>query len=142
MTLPSFWRLPSFSVAETADLVGATEVTFRAWLTRAPHGDFLGTKTSGRIHFTGREAFYWYLVAQLSAYGVPIRTALCAAAEHATDSLPGHEWLIVKTAGDVTNFELAEDIPADAAPALILPLRALAVSLIERAANVYATEVS
>lgn len=139
MTLPAFWRRPSFSVAETADLVGVSEVTLRTWLTRATHGDFLGTKTANRIFFSGREVFYYLLVAQLAAYGVPIRTALFAAAEHATHDLPGDEWLIVKTAGDVTNFELAEDIPATAAPALILPLRALALDLIERAAAVYVT---
>ncbi|MBX4894910.1 hypothetical protein [Rhizobium bangladeshense] len=140
MTLPAFWRQPSFSVVETADLVGVSEATFRAWLTRAPPGDHLGVKTHGRIHFTGRDVFYYQLVAHLSEFGVPIRTALFAAAQHATDELPGEEWLVVKSAGDVTNFELAEDIPAAAAPALVLPLRALAASLIERAAVVYATE--
>ncbi|MBP2445941.1 hypothetical protein [Rhizobium leguminosarum] len=140
MTLPAFWRQPSFSVVETADLIGVSEATLRAWLTRAPPGDFLGVKTSGRIHFSGRHLFYYLLVAHLSAYGVPIRTALHAAARHATDELPGEEWLVVKTAGAVTNFELAEDIPTTAAPALILPLRALAVGLTGRAAVVYATE--
>ncbi|MBX5179926.1 hypothetical protein HJB77_27280 [Rhizobium lentis] len=142
MTLPSFWRQPSFSVAETAELVGVSEVTLRTWLTRAPPGDFLGTKTANRIFFSGREVFYYLLVAQLSAYGVPIRTALYAAAKHATDNLPLDQWLIVRTSRDVTDFELAEDIPATAAPALVLPLRALAIGLIERAAVVYATEGS
>ncbi|TAW23106.1 hypothetical protein ELI20_18790 [Rhizobium ruizarguesonis] len=140
MTLPAFWRQPSFSVAETADLVGVSEVTLRTWLTRAPPGDFLGTKTANRIFFSGRELFYYLIVAYLSDYGVPIRTALYAAAQHATESLPIDQWLIVRTARDVTEFELAEDIPATVAPALILPLRALAIGLIERAVVVYATE--
>lgn len=140
MTLPSFWRQPSFSVAETAALVGVSEVTLRTWLTRAPHGDFLGTKTANRIFFSGREVFYYLLVAHLSDYGVPLRTALYAAAKHADGELPDDRWLIVRTARDVTEFELAEDIPETAAPALILPLRALASDLIERAAVVYATE--
>ncbi|MBY3306172.1 hypothetical protein HFO04_25880 [Rhizobium laguerreae] len=142
MTLPAFWRQPSFSVAETADLVGVSEVTLRTWLTRAPPGDFLGTKTANRIFFSCREVFYYLLVAHLSDYGVPIRTALYAAAQHANESLPVDQWLIVRTARDVTEFELAEDIPATVAPALILPLRSLATGLIERAAVVYATEGS
>jgi hypothetical protein len=140
MTLPEFWRRPSFSVAECAELAGATEVTLRSWLARAPLGDFLGEKTSGRIFFSCREVFYWSLVAHLSKYGVPIRTALFSATQHATDSLPLDRWLIVKTAGDVTDFSLAEDIPDIYAPALILPLRALAISLIGRASTVYATD--
>lgn len=142
MTLPAFWRQPSFSVVETSDLVGVSESTLRAWLTRAPLGDFLGTKTANRIFFSGREVFFWSLVAHLSDYGVPIRTSLFAAAQHATDDLPDDRWLIVRTARDVTDFELADEIPVSTAPALVLPLRALAVGLIERAAVVYAMEGS
>ncbi len=138
MTVPSFWRQPSFSVAETAELVGVSEVTLRTWLTRAPLGNFMGTKTANRIFFEGREIFCYLLVRHLSSYGVPIRTAIHAAALHATDNLPLDKWLVVKTADDVTDFQLTEDIPLTVTPALVIPLRALALDLIERAAAMYA----
>ncbi len=139
MTLPSFWRVPSFSVEETAGLVGVPVVTLRTWMQRAPAGDFLGEKSRGRIHFSGREVFYYVLVSKLADYGVPIRTAMYAAASYATDRLPLDDYLIVQNQGAVTNFELVDELPRQLNGAVIA-LRSQAIDLIGRAAKVYATE--
>ena len=145
MTLPRFWRRGSFSVVETADLVGVTAETLRTWLARAPLPDFLGVKTAGRIWLSGLDAFYYSLVRELTAYGVPVRTAMLAAATHANDCddrLPREEYLVVRIDGDSINFRLTNIRPDDDRPALVLPIRAIAAQLIDRAAAVYVEEVA
>ncbi|QFY60358.1 hypothetical protein FZ934_07880 [Rhizobium grahamii] len=142
MTLPAHWRQPSFSVAETADLVGVSEPTLRTWLTRAPSGAFLGKKTANRIFFAGFEVFYYLLVNRLTDYGVPVRTAMHAAATWATERLPLDNYVIVRNEGEVTNFELVDDLPPTIEAGAVIPLRGMAITLIGRAAEVYAREGS
>jgi len=142
MTVPAFWRAAEFSVAEMADLIGVSEVTLRTWLMRNPYPEFVGTKELHRVFFTAKQIFFYLIVHKLGAYGVPIRTAMAAASNYASDGLPLDKWLIVRTDGTKTEFELAEDIPFLHEPALVLPLRALAIGMIARAADVYARELN
>lgn len=140
MTLPAFWRQPSFSIAETASLVGVPVVTLRTWLQRAPSGAFLGRKTGGRIFFSGFEVFYYLIVNRLTDYGVPVRTAMHAASTWATERLPLDNYVVVRNEGDVTTFEMIDDLPPTIEAGAVIPLRGMAITLIGRAAAVYATE--
>ncbi len=142
MTLPNYWAEPSFAVAEVAELIGTPEVTLRSYLARCPEGDFLGNRdASRRVHLSCRQAFYYMLVSELSEYGVPVRSAMHAAAGIArTDPSDMESLLVVRSSGGVSEFSLTNERPADDRPALVLPIRALAEVLIEDAAIVYATE--
>jgi len=138
MPLPTFWHRATFSVVEVADLIGVPEDTLRTWLMRTPMNDFLGVRDGGRVWLSGQDAFFYLLVKHLSAGGVPVRTAMYAAAGYANDledSLPD-EMLVVRTAGGKTTFELTF-APDLSKPALVLPLHELASDLIDRAARFY-----
>ncbi|MDL2409970.1 hypothetical protein PY650_31010 [Rhizobium calliandrae] len=144
MTLPSYWRQAAFSVVESADLLRVPEDTLRTWMARCPFDDFLGTRTAGRIFLSGLDLYFWSLVRDLSAFGVGLRVAMSsvrALAEAATSEMPAAQMLVIRKRGPgVWDFEMVDDPEFNAASALIIPLRALAVDLIERAAAVYATE--
>lgn len=140
MTLPTFWRRASFSVAETAEMIGVTEETLRTWLARNVISDFNGAKTGGRIWLSALDAFYFLLVRDFTGYGVPVRTAMLVAAgyaNNASDALPG-EHLVVRKAGDGKHtFELTYAPNVDEAATLVIPMHRLATDLIDRAARVY-----
>ena len=144
MTLPSFWRQAAFSVVESARLLDVPEDTLRTWMARVPFNDHLGVKNGGRIFLSGHDLFFWSLVRDLSAYGVGLRTAMLsvqAIANAAAHALPNIEMMVVrKTAPDVWGFELVDDPEFTSSSALVIPLRALAISVIARGGVIYATE--
>jgi len=144
MTLPTFWRRASFTVSESAALTGATEDALRGWLARNINNDFNGAKTGHRLYLSAQDCFYYLLVRHLTHFGVPVRTAMYASAERANGAeyeLPRDEFLVVRTDGSTTNFNLTSD-PEFGKTTLVLPLRAIALDLLEAAAVVYATEES
>lgn len=142
MNLPQYWARASFSIAEVAELIGVSEVTLRTYLARNPEPDFLGTREGRRVYLSCRDAFYYMLVSELSEFGVPVRSAMHVAARQAAGELPDHDYLVVRAKGGISQFELTDDRPTDAHPALVLPIRALAEVLIDDAAKVYATDAS
>ena len=143
MELPIYWRRASFTVPEIANLIGVPNATLRSYMVRSPTNDFMGAKTGGRLYLSLNDGFYYALVAQLSAYGVPSRSAMHAAAGIANqcdDELPREDFLVVRTNGGVTEFSLTSVRPADDRPALVLPIYALAEVLIADGRDVYAAE--
>lgn len=142
MKLPTFWRRASFTVSESAALTGATEDALRGWLARNIANDFNGAKTGHRLYLSGQDCFYYLILRHLTQFGVPVRTAMFAASQQANfaeERLPGHEFLVVRTDGQTTNFSLTSD-PEFGKTTLVLPLRALALDLLDAAAVLYATE--
>lgn len=142
MPLPDFWRRPSFSVSEVAELVGTLETTLRVWLHRSPNCTHLGRRDGRRVLLSGQDVFHWYLVNELTSYGVPFQSATFAAADvarQAADQLPTDRFLVVRTAGGVSEFTLTSDEPNLDRPALVLPIRGLAEVLIDDAKAVYLT---
>lgn len=141
MSLPVYWGEPSFAVSEVAELIGTPEVTLRSYLARCPEGDFLGRRdASRRVHLSCQHAFYYMLVSELSEYGVPVRTAMHVAAGIARcDPAKMNDYLVVRTASGVSEFELTDELPNDTKPALVLPIRASAGVLIADAGQVYAS---
>lgn len=146
MNLPPFWRQASFAVAEAAELLGVPEMTLRTWLARAPFNDFLGAKTGGRIFLSGHDIFFWALVRDLAGFGVSVRLSMLSAqsfADAARYDLPADERLIVRKSGpEQWSFEIVDEYDLGAISALVIPMRALAINLIERAAVVYANEAN
>ncbi|UYQ70659.1 hypothetical protein OF122_11295 [Pelagibacterium flavum] len=145
MTLPQYWRRASFTVPEIAKLIGTVDATLRSYMVRTPVDDFMGAKTGGRIYLSVQDAFYYFLVSELSAYGVPSRAAMYAAADIANqcdDHLPREELLVVRISGGASKFHLTNERPTDDKPALVLPIRALAEVLIEDAKAIYASEAA
>lgn len=133
MHLPTWWREAVFSVAETAEIIGVSEITLRTWLMRNPFPEFCGKKEGHRVFFSPQTIFFYALIHQLGSYGVPIRTAMAAASGYADHEFIFDEWLIVRSAGQHTQFEIAEDIPLTPVPSLILPLRAMAINVLAKA---------
>ena len=127
-------------MAESAALIGASEVALRTWLARNISTDYNGAKTGSRLYLSGRDCFYFLLVRHLTHFGVPVRTAMYAAAEHVDateDELPSEDFLVVRTDGATTTFSLTTR-PEFGETTLILPLRTLAEDLIAAATVVYA----
>lgn len=122
MTTPIYWRRPSFSVAETAEMIGSTEDALRTWLARNPLDEFSGEKQSGRIWLTGRDGYFYHLVMVMSAFGVPVRTAMYSAGSVAEYGEPVYRYLIVETTDKVSTFRSSNTKDNDG-PALILPLQ-------------------
>lgn len=147
MNLPSYWRRASFAVSEAAELIGVSEDALRTWLARAPFNDFAGAKASnGRLFLSCQDMFFYLLVRDLSRFGVPVRTAMLEAsliANGATEGLPRDEQLVVRhRAPGTVSFELIDDPDFTADSAMVMPLRSLAVALIERAAIVYSKDAA
>lgn len=143
--LPTYWGRASFSVAEVAELIGVTEDALRGWLARNPTNEFLGTRIAKRVSLSCQDAYFYFLVGELTAYGVPVRSAMHAAAGvalGASDNLPADDYLVVRTNGGVSEFSLTDELPKDERSALVLPIRALAEVLIADAGEVYATEAT
>lgn len=142
MQLPTFWRRASFTVAESAALIGVTEDALRGWLARNTFNDFNGAKTGYRLYFSALDCFYYLLIKHFTAFGVPVRTAMLAAtgyANEATDDLPDNSYLVIRHGGvGKTEFESTLDPTFSAEPAAIIPMRALAEDLIAAAAVVHA----
>lgn len=142
MQLPDFWLRPSFTVAEVAELIGASEATLRVWLHRSPVPTHLGQRNGRRVLLSGRDMFAWYLVGELLQFGVPFQSAVFAAADVArqvADQLPAGSFLVVRTEGGVSQFTLTSDEPSIDRPSLVLPIRGLAEVLIDDARAVYLT---
>ncbi len=140
MTLPKFWRGASFTVADAAELIGVTTVTLRTWLARAPAPDFLGAKMAGRLYLSAMDCFHYALVRELTAYGVPVRAAMLEAgtlANQCGENLPNAEYMTVRTRAGNSEFHLTNMSPDDGDPVLILPIRAIAVQLIDKAAQMH-----
>jgi hypothetical protein len=145
MQLPTFWRRASFTVAESAALVGVTEDALRGWLARNTFNDFNGAKTGYRLYLSALDCYYYLLVKQFTQFGVPVRTAMFAATQYANEAAydwPDHNFLVVRTDGSETDFKLTEKPEFDGQTTLVVPLRALAQDLLEAAAIIYATEES
>ena len=143
MTLPNFWRRAAFTVAETAQLIGVSEDSLRAWLARNVSNDFNGRKTGSRLYLSGVDAFYFLLVRHLAAFGVPIRSAMFTAERigvSVDDAMPYSDFLLVRVDGQVANFEHTNEPAFDGQPTLVLPLTRLMTDLIERAAVVYSAD--
>lgn len=144
MNLPTFWRRASFTVSESAALTGASEDALRGWLARNISNDFNGAKTGHRLYLSAQDCYYYLVLRHLTQFGVPVRTAMFTAAQQANfaeEALPGDEFLVVRTDGTTTEFSVT-DSPEFGKTTLVLPLRALALDLLEAAAKVYATEES
>jgi hypothetical protein len=143
MTLPAFWVRPSFSVAESAEIIGVSEAALRTWLARST-ADRTGTKTEGRLWLSGADCFFYALVRNLTDIGVGVRVAMQAAEPLVPDDdLPSHAYVIVTRDGGTTGFELADDVPAVEATAVtVVPIRNMARDLIERAGVIHATEAT
>ena len=143
MTLPSFWRQAAFSVAESAEILDVPEDTLRTWMAREPTAQYIGSKTGGRVFLSGQDIYFYALVREFAAYGVPIRTAMLCAdgiASASTHDLPPEKYIIVRNSGAVSNFKQTNDPTVDDRPALVIPLRVLASTLIERCTATYTRE--
>ncbi|WP_242221181.1 hypothetical protein [Shinella zoogloeoides] len=121
MTTPMYWRRPSFSVAETAEMIGSSEDALRTWMARCPLDEFAGEKKNGRIWLTGRDGYFYHLVQVLSQFGVPVRTAMYTAGSIAEYGAPTYAYLTVRTLAGKTEFNASNSKEADG-PALVLPL--------------------
>lgn len=143
--LPSFWRRASFSVSETADLIGVTEETLRTWLARNVTNDFSGAKTGGRIFLSANDAYYFLLVRDFTGFGVSVRVAMLAAQQHAEevgDCLPSEDFVLVRYENGKASFELTNSPEFHERPTLVVPLRQSMLHLIDRAAEVYVREAA
>lgn len=143
MTLPSFWRQAAFSVAESAEILCVPEDTLRTWMAREPTAQYIGAKTGGRVFLSGNDLYFYALVREFAAYGVPIRTAMHCAdgiASFSTHDLPPEKYIVVRNRGPISNFEQTNEPVIDDRPALVIPLRKLATVLIERCTEVYVLE--
>ena len=128
MTTPTFWRRATFSVAETAEMIGATEDGLRTWIARNPMNDFNGAKTNGRLWLSGCDGFYYRLVFVLSSFGVPVRTSMYAAAQIASDAYegkPDFKYLTVTVDDGTTNLHRTDAPTVCNAASLVLPLHDL-----------------
>src|SRR4051812_17602505 len=85
MLLPLFYRQPSFSVAELAEIAEVSEDTLRTWLARNVT-DYTGHKSGHRLWFRARDAYFVALLRDLVGYGVGVRTAMHSAARLADDA--------------------------------------------------------
>lgn len=143
MTLPSYWRQAAFSVAESAQILSVPEDTLRTWMAREPSGEYLGTRTGGRVFLSGNDLFFYALVREFTAYGVAVRSAMGAAAgiaSFAIDALPPEKYIIIRRRVGVSEFEQTNAPDLDLRPAAVIPIRKLAEVLIERAAETYTME--
>ena len=145
MTMPTFWRRATFSVAETAEIIGGTEDGLRAWIARNPINDFGGAKTGGRLWLSGMDGFYYLLVQALSLHGVPVRTAMLMAAtiaNDAEDGQPRHRYLLARVRGKKVEFHHTDNVDALTETGLIVPLHELLATHIDRCAAAYVKEAS
>lgn len=145
MNLPSFWRRASFAVSEAADLLGLPEFTLRTWMARAPFNDFLGAKIGHRVFLSAQDMYFYLLVREMTRFGVPVRAAMHEArdiADAMDEALPNGERLVIRHGAGSHSFEIINDLDFTTDSGAILPLRSLAVGLIERAAVVYLEEAS
>lgn len=142
--MPEFYRRASFSVAETADLVAVSEDTLRTWLARNVSNDFNGAKTGNRLWLSGLDAFYYCILREMIAFGVPVRTAMYSAepiANAATYAPPVEEYLLVRVRGGITDIEVCDSPNITDRPTLVIPLRKMWETLLERAAVINAKDV-
>lgn len=145
MTTPTFWRRATFSVAETAEMIGASEAQLRTWIARNPCNDFNGAKTNGRLWLSGCDGFYYLIVGALVGFGVPVRTAMFTAAQIATEAFEGrplHRFLTVAIKDSVSRFSTTDAPDVDNNPALLLPLHDLHRDHMERCAEANARDAS
>ncbi|SCB41719.1 hypothetical protein [Rhizobium multihospitium] len=145
MTLPIFWRRADFSVAETADIVDVPEDTLRGWLARNLVPEFTGVKSGSRLWFSAHDALYFAILRELTAYGVSVRPAMREAGSIANNTADGeldHEYMIVRTNGAATDFEMTDAVVIDDKPGAVIPLRGVLERVLDRAAAVHATEAS
>lgn len=143
MNLPTYWRRASFTVPESAALIGASEDALRGWLARNTINDFNGAKTGHRLYLSALDCYYYLLVRHLTTFGVPVKTAMLASSQYANEAIygwPDHEFLVVRTDGVKTDFSLTGSPEFNARTTLVLPLRALAQDLVDDAAKVYSAE--
>ncbi len=145
MTLPIYWRRASFTVAETAEMIGVSEETLRTWLARAPINDFLGAKTGGRLYLSAQDGLFYLMVKELTAFGVPVRTAMLSSAPHVDgqdDEICPEQYLLVQHRDGTTRFHLTDTPSFDDRTTLIIPIRRAVERLLEKAGEIYATAES
>lgn len=139
MTLPRFWRRASFSVDETAEIIGVSSDCLRGWLARLPTNDFAGLKQDGRIWLSGQDAFFFLLVATLTVWGIPVRDAFREAGklvEDLDDGIDESTYIAVTSRAGEWHFEpwaLEEYGPT---PTLIIPMHELYSQHIEQCARI------
>lgn len=145
MNLPSFWRRGTFTVPEVATLTGRPEATIRTYMARTPIIDFMGMKQNGRLYLSAQDAFYFWLVAELCQHGIPARPSMLSAAPMVNDiydELPKYGYLVVTHRNGVASFELTDEPSFDERTTVVIPLRKAVERLIEKAAEIYATEAT
>jgi hypothetical protein len=128
-----------------AFLVAFAEDRVRPWLARNVSNDFNGAKVGNRLWLSGNDAFYYCILRELIAFGVPVRTAMYSAepiANAATYAPPVEEYLLVRTRGGTTDIEVSDSPNISERPTLVIPLRKMWERLLDRAAEINATDVS
>ncbi|MBD8650804.1 hypothetical protein IFT66_06900 [Rhizobium sp. CFBP 13726] len=132
-------------MSEAADLIGVPEMTLRTWLARVPFNDFTGIKKANRVFLSCQDAYFFLLVREMTRFGVPVRSAMHEArdiADAMDEALPNGERLVIRHGAGSHGFEIINDPDFTTDSGAILPLRSLAVGLIERAAVVYLEEAN
>lgn len=138
MSPPPFWRRASFSVDETADIIGVSRDCMRGWLARLPFNDFAGLKRDGRIWLSGQDAFYFLLVSVLTMWGVPVRVAFqeAGAIVDEMDDGPQFGKLVVTSREGERHFEPWVFEEYGPTPTLIIPIRDLYEGHLERCGKI------
>jgi hypothetical protein len=142
MNLPPFWRRASFSVAETAEIIGVNEDCLRGWLARLPTNDFAGLKQANRVWLSGQDAFFFAMLSTFTIWGLPVREAMQRAGDlvNDMDDGPTVSAVTVTSSAGAKHFEpwvLEEYGPT---PRLVIPVDELFRDHLERCAAVYDRE--
>ncbi len=145
--IPSYYRFPSFSVAEMVSITEIPEDTFRTWIARNVT-EFTGRKEGHRLWFTGVEAFFFSLVRDLVNYGVGVRIAMYIAAQHTRSAEVSpplkDECLVVQVEGSKATFlSMSRCEISDVARASVyIPLYDLWQRIMTRSAEAFVKEAN
>lgn len=142
--MAKFHLAASFSVLEAAAIIDVPEDTLRTWHARNPT-KYLGEKQGHRVWFSALEIYFYAIVRDLTAFGVPVRTAMYEAARLADDADESNgplrdEAIVVRTKGGVTNIENVTTGTAGNVKesSLFVPLRALWDGVTTKARDIFA----